>query len=139
MKILSTRIRWAALAVALFGIELLIATVFAKVPFVRTDLGDYLVVILLYAIAKSIRDWPARPLAATILLFSFAVETAQGFHIADRLGFARGSIMSIIIGTTFQTSDLLMYLLGCLTAWRLDVGVMGKAHSPSSRTRSHDS
>jgi hypothetical protein len=114
------RYRWAAFAVILFVIECLIATVWRRVPFVRADLGDFLVVILLYAMAKALRPFRATPLALGIFAFSVCVECAQGIGLADRLGFARGSIPSIIIGTTFQWSDILMYGTGCLAAWVID-------------------
>jgi|APLak6261679142_1056127.scaffolds.fasta_scaffold00075_37 hypothetical protein len=116
----AVRRTWALFAVGLFVTEVLIATVWKHVPFVRADLGDYLVVILLYAVAKTMRPFRATPLAVGLFGFAALVECAQGLGLADRLGFARGSWPSIIIGTTFQTSDLLMYLAGCLTAWLLD-------------------
>ncbi len=114
------RWRWAAAAFLLFVIECLIATIWRRVPFVRADLGDYLVVILLYAMAKAIRPFRAFPLALGIFVFAVAVECAQGLHVADRLGLARGSALSIVIGNTFQWSDLLMYGCGCMTAWLID-------------------
>lgn len=116
----SSRIKWAMFAVALFVIECLIATVWRKVPFVRADLGDFLVVILLYAMAKAIRPFRATLLALGIFVFAVGVECAQGIGLADRLGFARGSIPSIIIGTTFQWVDILLYATGCLAAWVID-------------------
>jgi hypothetical protein len=116
----SLRTAWIATALTVFAIEILIATAWNDVPFVRADLGDFLVAILLYALAKSVRPFRATPLAGAIFLFACAVEAAQAFSVADRLGFPRGSIPSIVIGTTYQTSDLLMYLAGSLTAWIVD-------------------
>lgn len=114
------RIVWFAAALTVFATEFLIATIWRDVPFVRADLGDFLVVILLYALAKSAHPFRATPLAGAIFLFACAVEAAQAFAIADRLGFARGSNPSIVIGTTYQTTDLLMYLAGSLAAWIVD-------------------
>lgn len=116
----SLRVVWFATALTVFAIEFLIATMWKDVPFVRADLGDFLVVVLLYALAKSVRPFRATPLAGAIFLFACIVEIAQAFSVADRLGFARGSIPSIVIGTTYQTSDLLMYLAGSLMAWIVD-------------------
>ena len=112
--------KWAAFALTLFCIECAIATVWRRVPFVRADLGDFLVVILLYAIAKTIRPFRATPLALSIFAFAATLEGAQGIGLADRLGFARGSIPSIVIGNTFGWTDLLMYATGCLAAWVID-------------------
>ncbi|MCB9496142.1 MAG: DUF2809 domain-containing protein [Fibrobacteria bacterium] len=116
-----SRLGWGILSGSLLLVECLIATVWSRVPFVRADLGDFLVVILLYSLAKWIRPrWKATPLAIGILVLAFAVEIAQAFSLADRLGFERGSLPSIVIGTTFQVSDLVMYTSGCLSAWLLD-------------------
>lgn len=120
MKIPIRRLSWASAAAALLLVEVLIGTVWAKVPFVRADLGDYLVVLLLYCMAKAVKDFSPGSLAVGILAFSFCVEFAQFFQLADRLGFARGSLPSIVIGTTFHVGDLAMYTAGCLTAWLLD-------------------
>jgi len=117
---MSARWRWAIAAVGLFIVEVLIATVWKRVPFVRADLGDYLVVILLYAMAKAVRPFRALPLAAAIFVFGVAVECAQGLGLADILGLKPGSVARIVLGTTFQVSDLFMYLAGCLTAYLVD-------------------
>ena len=118
---LSARVRWALFALALFVTEVLIATVWKHVPFVRADLGDFLVVILLYACAKAVRPQLARtPLTIGIFVFAALLEFGQGLGLADRLGLAPGSVMRIVVGTTFQWTDLAMYFAGCLTAWVLD-------------------
>ena len=118
---MSARWRWAIAAVVLFVTEVLIATVWKRVPFVRADLGDYLVVILLYAMAKAVRPFRALPLAVAVFALGVAVECAQGLGLADRLGLQPGSVARIVLGTTFQVSDLFMYLAGCLTAYLADV------------------
>ena len=117
---MNERRRWAIAAVGLFVVEVLIATVWKRVPFVRADLGDCLVVILLYAMAKAVRPFRALPLAAAIFVFGVAVECAQGLGLADILGLKPGSVARIVLGTTFQVSDLFMYLAGCLTAYLVD-------------------
>lgn len=125
---MSERRYWAIAAVGLFVVEVLIATVWKHVPFVRADLGDYLVVILLYAMAKAVRPFRALPLAVALFVFGVLVECAQGLGLADRLGLAPGSVARIVLGTTFQVSDLFMYLAGCLTAYLVDVP--GRASAP---------
>ena len=117
-----TRTHWAVLTVALFAIEVSIATVFRHVPFVRADLGDFLVVILLFAFGKTLRPAQrALPLALGVFTLGVVDEAAQAWGLADRLGLPRGSIARIVIGTTFQWIDLAMYAAGSATAWLLDV------------------
>jgi hypothetical protein len=114
------RTRWLALALGLFALEVLIATVWARVPVVRADLGDYFVVLLIYAAAKTVRPFRATPLAVSVFLLGVAVECAQYFSLADRLGLTRGGVASIVIGNTFGVGDLWMYAAGALTAWLID-------------------
>jgi hypothetical protein len=111
---------WAALALGLFVLEVAIATVWARVPVVRADLGDYFVVLLIYAAAKVVRPFRATPLAVAVFLLGVLVECAQYFSLADRLGFARGGVGSIVMGNTFGLSDVWMYAAGAMTAWVID-------------------
>lgn len=100
---------------------MLIATLGAHLAFIRGELGDFLVVILLYAIAKAVRPaLPALPLALAVFAIAAALETGQYFGLADALGLPRGSVWRIVVGTTFQWADLAMYALGCATAWLID-------------------
>ena len=118
---LNRRSFWAPFALGLFITEVSIATVWSGVPFVRADLGDYLVVILLYAMGKAARpSVRALPLAVFVFSLGVAIKCAQLFGLADRLGFPHGSLMSVVIGTTFQFTDLWMYAAGSLTAWLID-------------------
>lgn len=114
------------IAVFVFITEILIATTFAHTGFIRPFLGDYLVVILLYHLVKSARDIRPLKLAFSVFVFACLVETAQYFRLADVLGFPRGSVMSIIIGTSFSWADILMYFLGCVTSYGLDRFLLSK-------------
>ncbi|WP_294286929.1 DUF2809 domain-containing protein [uncultured Chryseobacterium sp.] len=99
----------------LFLSEVLIATVFKDIFFIRAYLGDVIVVMLLYTFIKSffnIRN--DVKLIACILIFSFMVEFAQYFNIAERLGFQPGSVMYIVVGNSFSWLDMLCYAVGCL-------------------------
>lgn len=115
--------RWAS--VILLITEVLIAIFVPSDSFVRHSIGDFLVVILLYCLVKSFVVIDAKPLAIGVLLFSFAVEFAQYFHLVNILGI-ENKIVRIIIGTSFSVSDLVMYSLGCLTIYWLDVAWITK-------------
>ncbi|GAA4735187.1 DUF2809 domain-containing protein [Flavisolibacter ginsenosidimutans] len=95
----------------LFVVEVSIA-LFAHDRFVRPYAGDFLVVILLYCFGKSFLKIPALPLAMTVLLFAYAIETAQYFHLVNRLGFQNHNIIRIILGSSFEWGDMLAYTLG---------------------------
>lgn len=98
-----------------FIIEVLIATLFSNIFFVRAYLGDVLVVMLLFTLVKSfIIIKNNQNLILGIFLFSCLVEWAQYFHIAEKLGLQPGSIMYIIVGNSFSWIDIVCYAAGCL-------------------------
>ena len=114
------------IALVLFVIEILVATTFSQVVFVRSFLGDYLVVMLLYHLVKAFRAISPLPLAVAVFIFSCLVEISQYFHLADALGAPRGGLVSILLGTNFSWTDIVMYLLGCITSYLLDTLLLSK-------------
>ena len=101
--------------VFIFLTEVLIATKLKDIFFVRAYLGDVIVVMLIYTFIKTFfRIEDNKKLILGILIFSFLVEFAQYFNIAEKLGFRKGSLMYIVIGNSFSWIDILCYLVGCL-------------------------
>ena len=74
--------------------------------------GDYLCVIFLYTLIRTFWNLPVRPLALWILAFACFVEVTQYFHLADRLGFTRPSLIRTLLGYTFTWVDIGCYALG---------------------------
>jgi len=74
----------------------------------------FLVVILIYCFVKSFLNTPVIATALAVLLFSYAIETLQYFHLVDILGLEKSTVARIIIGTSFAWTDLLAYTLGIL-------------------------
>ena len=130
---MSRRAKHLTVIATVFLAEVLIATTFARVGFVCSYLSDFLAVIFLYHLTKAVRDFPARPLAAGVFAVAATIEVAQAFHLADALGFRRGSLPSILLGTHFSWLDLLMYALGCLTCMLADSASSASANQDSRR------
>lgn len=104
--------KYALAALTLFIVEVIIATKLNGNHFIRAYFGDFLVVILLYCMAKALYGFDSKRLAIGIFTFSVIVEVAQYFRIADVLqlpGWAR-----VVVGTSFSFHDVLMYAAGCL-------------------------
>ena len=104
---------------ALFITEVIIAIYVPSSSFIRHAFGDFLVVILIYCFIKGIVDIDPNKLIIAVLLFAFAVEFAQYFHMADVLGINNKALRTII-GTSFSWNDQLMYALGCLLVYVLE-------------------
>ena len=101
--------------VFIFLTEVLIATKLKDIFFVRAYLGDVIVVMLIYTFIKTFfRIEDNKKLILGILIFSFLIEFAQYFNIAEKLGFRKGSLMYIVIGNSFSWIDILCYVVGCL-------------------------
>ncbi|PRB06577.1 hypothetical protein CQ046_00335 [Chryseobacterium sp. MYb7] len=107
-------LKYLLLTVFIFLVEVLIATKLSGVFFVRAYLGDVIVVMLLYTFVKSFIKVNDQKLILGILIFSFLIEFAQYFNIAEKLGFRPGSLMYIVIGNSFSWIDNLCYAVGCL-------------------------
>ena len=76
--------------------------------------GDFLVVILLYCLVKSFVNLPVLLAAGWVLVFAYAVEVSQYFHLVSLLGLQHSKIAKILLGTSFSFIDLGMYTLGIL-------------------------
>lgn len=103
--------QYFVLAALLFGIEILIAT-FVHDQIIRPYIGDLLVVILIYCFIKSFINTPVLITALSVLAFSYTIETLQYFHIVNKLGLRESGMAAIIIGTSFEWTDLVAYTLG---------------------------
>jgi len=82
--------------------------------------GDYLVVMLLYCLARAVWDWPVGWTALTVLIFAYMVEITQYFRLADALGLGQHSLLRIIIGSSFSWGDILAYTAGIGTVLGLE-------------------
>ena len=106
--------RYFALALLILVVEILIA-IYVHDSFIRPYIGDLLVVIFIYCFLKSFVSLSTSKAALYVLLFSYFVETLQYFRIVQYLGFQRNDLARIIIGTSFDWKDILMYTIGIVT------------------------
>ena len=101
------------LASIIFALEIIIA-IFFHDGFIRAYFGDFLVVIFLYCLLRSfvnISFWIA---AISVLLFSYVIEISQYYHLIYKLRLENSLLARLILGTSFEMTDLLAYTLGIL-------------------------
>ncbi|MFI5154206.1 MAG: DUF2809 domain-containing protein [Chitinophagales bacterium] len=108
---LKFNLRYFVLAAILFFIEIFIA-LFVHDRFIRPFVGDVLVVILIYCFVRSFLRTPVLQTAVAVLIFAFLLEVLQYFDIVGILGLQHSKLARIIIGTSFEWTDLLAYSLG---------------------------
>ncbi|WP_426063611.1 DUF2809 domain-containing protein [Flavobacterium sp. DSP2-3-1] len=102
-----------ALTILLFVMEIAIG-LYVHDNFIRPYFGDFLVVILLYCFLKSFVKVSVWVAAALVLLFSFAIESAQYLNLVEKLGLQHSKIAKVVLGNSFAWMDLLAYTLGIL-------------------------
>ena len=110
------RLVFGILTILLFGIEVLIG-LYAH-GWVRSYLGDVLVVILLYTIVRTIVPKKGRwfVIPTAILIFAFIVEFLQLWGFCDRFGITN-ELLRIIIGTGFSWVDIACYCIGIIPCY----------------------
>lgn len=109
-----TRLAFLAAAALILAVEIYIA-IYVKGGFVRHYAGDVLAVMLLYALARAAFSVPPLNLPLKIFAFAAALELAQYFGAVQILGI-ENKILKIMIGGTFDFTDLLCYAAGCVLA-----------------------
>lgn len=107
------------LFVILLVIEIIIG-VYAHDAYIRPYGGDFLVVILIYCLIRGFTKYDVNSTAIGTLLFAYAVEVSQGFHLINLLGLQNSRVACIIMGTSFAWTDILMYTLGILMVWFIE-------------------
>ncbi|HEY0039932.1 MAG TPA: DUF2809 domain-containing protein [Flavisolibacter sp.] len=103
----------------LLWFEVLIA-LFVHDQFVRPYLGDFLVVLLLYCFTRSFLQVRVITAIMMVLLFSYAVETAQYFTVINHLGLEENVFAKTVIGSSFDWQDILAYTLGSLLIYLVE-------------------
>lgn len=113
--------RYAALTGLVLVIELLVGTVFRHHPFIRGSLGDLLATpFVFFGLLTVVRVSHLRAAMASFCL-ACVIELGQLFHLADRLGFRRGSFFSIVLGSSFSWEDIGWYALGAGAALYISI------------------
>jgi hypothetical protein len=105
---------YTLLFITILIIEILIAT-FLTHGFIRHTFGDYLVVILLYCFFKSFIKTSSIKIAIGVLLFAYAIEFLQLVNLLDMLNLNNNHLVKLILGSSFNISDLVAYTLGIIT------------------------
>lgn len=97
--------------IGLLFIETAIA-LFMTNGFIRSTFGDVLVVMLIYCFVKSFINTKPFTTAIGVLMFAFTIEFLQLFKLPEILNPDNNPIIKVILGSTFQISDLIAYSFG---------------------------
>ena len=109
------RVGWLMTGVIILAIEIYIA-IFIKGGFIRHYIGDVLATAMLYAFGRAIFRVAPINLAICVFAISLFIEAAQYLKILEILD-VKSSILRIIFGGTFDWTDIICYLAGCILAY----------------------
>ena len=104
------RLAYIVAFILILVLEILIG-VYVRDNFVRPYVGDMLVTVLLCCLSRAI--FPKRSPALPVFVFAALVEAAQGLGLAEALG-VEGTVIGVILGSTFDWRDIVCYGVGCL-------------------------
>ena len=109
-----------ASSLLLLSTEICIAAFLTK-GFIRHTFGDYLVVILMYCAIRSFLKTKPIYIAIPVLIIAFGIEFLQLFNLLDYLNLRDNNLAVIVLGSTFEISDLIAYSLGVITIFLIDI------------------
>ena len=109
------RVGWSVIGVIILVIEIYIA-IFIKGGFIRHYIGDVLATAMLYAFGRAIFRVAPINLAICVFVISLFIEAAQYLKILEILD-VKSSTLRIIFGGTFDLTDVICYLAGCILAY----------------------
>ncbi|MBE5876946.1 MAG: DUF2809 domain-containing protein [Lachnospiraceae bacterium] len=107
------RIIYLVLFLMLLLIEIGIA-LFVHEGFIRHNLGDILVVVLIYFFIKIFVPKKHIWLALEIFLFAVMVEILQYFRLVEILGVEDNVFLRTLIGSVYDVKDIISYGIGCI-------------------------
>ncbi|ESQ84603.1 DUF2809 domain-containing protein [Asticcacaulis benevestitus] len=109
------RLPYALAALVVFVTEIGIA-LYVHDAVIRPYIGDSLAVILVYLSLRAVTPMSVLQALAGALVFAFAIEFGQMFHLIDRLGLRGNRVAGFILGGYFDVKDLAAYVAGALAA-----------------------
>ena len=112
------RVGWAVIGVIILAIEIYIA-IFIKGGFIRHYIGDVLATAMLYAFGRAMFRVAPINLAICVFVISLFIEALQYLKILEILG-VKSSILRIIFGGTFDFTDIICYLAGCILVYMFE-------------------
>ena len=114
---------YLGIAQFLFLVELAIAFTL-KTGFIRHTFGDYLVVILLYAIIRGCTNMSVWASSLVVLLIAFGIEFLQLTPFLTYFNLQNSYTAKLIFGSTFQFTDLVAYTLGIVTVLLVEKSIL---------------
>jgi len=99
---------------------MLVIAMFIGGGFIRHHFGDILIVIFIYCFVRTLIRNRLKWLWLYIFAFATFVEFMQYLGLVYMLGLGDSQLARVVIGTTFDWWDIVMYFVGCLVVWTIE-------------------
>lgn len=109
------------LTILLFAVLVFIA-LYVRDSFVRPYGGDFLVVIFLYCLMRSLFRISVKNAILGVLIFSYLIEVLQAFNIVNLLELEGNKLAAVVLGNHFEWLDMLLYTLGGVSVYLVERG-----------------
>ena len=110
---LTFKLSYFVITILLFITEVCIA-LFLHDKIIRPYIGDFLVVILIYCFLRSFFNFSILSIAIATWIFACTVEFLQYLNIVHKIGLQNSKLAVIIVGNSFDWTDILAYTLGIM-------------------------
>jgi len=87
---------------------------FFNTGFIRYHFGDILIVIFIWCFIRIFIRNRFKWMWLCIFIFATLVEIGQYFGLVYLLGLGHSQLARVVIGTTFDPWDIVMYFIGCI-------------------------
>ena len=88
--------------------------------FIRPHGGDFLVVIMLYALFRGLFKRRTSWTAVSVFVLACAIETIQATSLPSMLTHLNDQWLPVVVGSRFDVIDIVMYGAGTLTSYSID-------------------
>ncbi|MBR6627385.1 MAG: DUF2809 domain-containing protein [Lachnospiraceae bacterium] len=126
------RILYAVATLFLLLIEVIIA-LYVHDDFIRSYVGDILVVIVIYTFIRMIVPEKYRLIPLFIFIFAVGVELLQLVNIVGILGVADNIFLKTLMGSVFDIKDIVCYAVGCVILCMYE-WIRARTHSAKKET-----
>lgn len=114
------RLIYLTFAFVCFLLCVLIVKLFNNQVMIRGFVGDVIVVVLIYFLAKSFYQFKPAILALFVLIIAFSTEIVQYMRIIKYIGLEGNRVAELTIGAVFDPMDLLAYSIGVTLVYLFD-------------------
>lgn len=107
------RMIYGIIFIMLFMVEVLIG-LYIHDNIIRPYVGDVIVVLVVYCFVRIIIPEGVKRMPLYVFVFATFVEGLQYFQLVKVLGLEDNTFAKVLIGSTFDVKDIVMYGVGCV-------------------------